>query len=55
MEYWGRVWTLTAWCEASEAFEVFRVDRIQTLDVTPDTFEDARGKTLGDYLETVSA
>jgi predicted DNA-binding transcriptional regulator YafY len=51
MEYWGRVWTLTSWCELRNDFRVFRVDRIQTLDVTFDTFEEESGKTLADYLD----
>ena len=51
MEYWGRVWTLTAWCELRQDFRVFRVDRIETLDVSYDTFKDEPGKTLADYLE----
>ena len=50
MEYWGRVWTLTSWCELRDDFRVFRVDRIETLDVTFETFEDEPGKTLADYL-----
>lgn len=54
MEYWGRVWTLTAWCELRNDFRVFRVDRIQTLDVLLDEFEEEPGKTLADYLETVA-
>lgn len=53
MEYWGRVWTLTAWCELREAFRVFRVDRIATLDVGTDGFEEEPGKTLADYLASV--
>ena len=55
MEYWGRVWTLTAWCELRGDFRVFRVDRIATLDISFDTFRDEPGKTLGDFLarETV--
>ena len=53
MEYWGRVWTLTAWCELRADFRVFRVDRITTLDVMLDEFEEEPGKTLADYLETV--
>lgn len=51
-EYWGRIWTLTAWCETKADFAVFRVDRIETLDVSFDAFEDEPGKTLADYLET---
>lgn len=50
MEYWGRVWTLTGWCELREAFRVFRVDRISTLDIGTDTFEEEPGKTLADYM-----
>ena len=53
MEYWGRVWTLTGWCELREDFRVFRVDRIADLRFTPDHFEDEPGKTLIDYLATV--
>ena len=51
MEYWGRVWTLTSWCELRNDFRVFRVDRIQTLDVSFDTFTEEPGKSLGDYLD----
>ncbi len=53
MEYWGRVWTLTGWCELRNDFRVFRVDRIQTLDISFDTFEEEPGKTLADYLDRV--
>ncbi|MXQ07742.1 WYL domain-containing protein [Alphaproteobacteria bacterium GH1-50] len=55
MEYWGRVWTLTAWCELRDAFRVFRVDRIQTLDIRPESFDEEPGKTLADYFATVDA
>ena len=53
MEYWGRVWTLTAWCELREDFRVFRVDRIATLDIGTEGFEEEPGKTLGDYLASL--
>lgn len=51
MEYWGRVWTLTSWCELRQDFRVFRVDRIRTLDVTFETFDEEPGRRLSDYLE----
>ena len=51
MEYWGRVWTLTGWCEFRNDFHVFRVDRIRTLDISFDTFEEEPGKTLAEYLD----
>jgi predicted DNA-binding transcriptional regulator YafY len=31
LEFWGRVWTLAAWCEVREDFRSFRVDRIDSL------------------------
>ena len=53
MEYWGRVWTLTSWCELRQEFRVFRVDRIKTLDVSFEGFEEEPGKTLADYLASI--
>ena len=55
LEYWGRVWTATAWCELREDFRVFRVDRIETLQARPELFTDEPGKTLEDYLATLEA
>ncbi|WP_223423323.1 helix-turn-helix transcriptional regulator [Tateyamaria pelophila] len=49
MEYWGRVWTLTAWCELRQAFRVFRVDLIQSAEALPEMFIDEPGKSLSDY------
>ena len=31
LEFWGRVWTLAAWCEKRRDFRSFRVDRIASL------------------------
>ncbi len=50
LEYWGRVWTLTSWCELRADFRVFRVDRMQDVVVLPSHFADDVGKTLSDYL-----
>ena len=50
LEYWGRVWTLTSWCELRDDFRVFRVDRMQEVAVLPSQFGDDVGKTLSDYL-----
>lgn len=50
MEYWGRVWTLTAWCELCEDFREFRVDLIEEATALPDLFPDQPGKTLADYV-----
>lgn len=50
MEYWGRVWTLTAWCELRAGFRVFRVDLIETAEALPELFVDEPGKRLSDYM-----
>ena len=49
LEFWGRVWTLAAWCEARGDFRAFRVDRIVAVTPTGETFAAEPGKTLADY------
>lgn len=49
MDYWGRVWTITAWCERDGAFLVTRIDRIARLKVLQNLFVDEPGKTLADF------
>jgi len=53
LEYWGRVWTMTAWCALRHDFQVFRVDRIEALIDTGATFTDEAGQSLQDYLAQV--
>lgn len=48
--FWGRAWTLTAWCELRQDFRSFRLDRILTIEPQPERFEEEPGKTLRDYL-----
>ncbi len=47
--FWGRVWTLAAWCELRNDFRNFRLDRTDDLAVD-ERFEDESGKTLRDLL-----
>jgi len=49
MEYWGRVWTVTCWCETANDFDVLRIDRIDRLQALPALFVEEQGKTLMDY------
>lgn len=49
LEFWGRVWTLATWCEARQDFRSFRVDRINALRLTGETFADDPGTTLADW------
>ncbi|MEM9438347.1 MAG: YafY family protein [Pseudomonadota bacterium] len=51
LDYWGRVWTVTAWCELRADFRTFRVDKIETLRVLPAIFTEEVGKRLEDFLE----
>jgi len=49
--FWGRTWTLAAWCEMRVGFRNFRVDRISDPSLG-DTFDDEPGRTLRDLLES---
>ncbi|MCC7319353.1 MAG: HTH domain-containing protein [Rubellimicrobium sp.] len=47
LDYWGRLWTVTVWCETSDSLAEFRLDRIAELGVLPQLFVDEPGKSLG--------
>jgi predicted DNA-binding transcriptional regulator YafY len=49
LEFWGRVWTLAAWCEARAGFRSFRVDRIMGLTDTGEVFAPDKDKGLDAY------
>lgn len=51
--YWGKVWTLTAWCELRDGFRNFRLDRMTHVRLLEEVFELLPGRTLQDYLRTV--
>lgn len=53
--YWGKVWTLSAWCELRGDFRGFRIDRIVDLVVLEQQFRQEPGKTLADMLRKVEA
>ncbi|MBI3401160.1 MAG: YafY family transcriptional regulator [Acidobacteria bacterium] len=48
--FWGRTWTLAAWCELREDFRNFRLDRVSRSSMLDATFDDEPGKTLRDLL-----
>lgn len=48
--FWGRTWTLAAWCEHREDFRNFRLDRVSRSSMLDMTFDDEPGKTLRDLL-----
>ncbi len=47
--FWGKVWTLVAWCELRVDFRMFRLDRIAHMDIDATPFRPERGKTLADF------
>ena len=46
--FWGRTWTLAAWCELRQDFRDFRLDRVAGLEMLADSFTDEPGRTLRD-------
>ncbi len=52
--FWGRVWTLSAWCELRRDFRNFRLDRIERPAVGR-AFDDEPGKSLRDMLAAYGA
>ncbi|MFN3232375.1 MAG: helix-turn-helix transcriptional regulator [Alphaproteobacteria bacterium] len=46
--FWGKVWTLVAWCELRDDFRMFRLDRINGMS-QGERFRPERGKTLVEF------
>lgn len=54
MFFWGKVWTLVAWCELRQDFRSFRLDRIEELRISDDSFPQEPSKSLERFLEKVA-
>ena len=55
--YWGKVWTLAAWCEDRSDFRSFRLDRMNDLVVLQgpgSRYSEEPGRTLADFLRHVA-
>lgn len=50
--FWGKVWTLAAWCELRADFRTFRLDRMERIE-SREPFTEEPGRTLRDYLRTI--
>lgn len=46
--FWGKVWTVVAWCELRNDFRMFRLDRISAMEESGH-FRPERGQTLRDF------
>ncbi|MGE3275845.1 MAG: helix-turn-helix transcriptional regulator [Vicinamibacterales bacterium] len=49
--FWGRTWTLAAWCELRGDFRNFRLDRVKACHPLDEVFEPEPGTTLREMLE----
>ncbi len=49
LEFWGRVWTLAAYCETRADFRSFRVDRITVVRASGLSFAPEPGRDLDAY------
>lgn len=52
--FWGKIWTLVAWCRLRGNYRVFRLDRIHQLRATNNTFTTSDGKSLKHYLDLMA-
>ena len=50
LDFWGRAWLLTAWCDLSNDFRQFRVDLATRIEHDGGAFLPEPGKTAEDYL-----
>ena len=48
--YWGKVWTLVAWCELRDSFRHFRLDRMSNIASLEARYDSIEGRTLKDFL-----
>lgn len=53
--YWGKVWTLAAWCEQRNDFRSFRIDRVVSVRPLDESFRDEPGRTLADLARLNNA
>jgi predicted DNA-binding transcriptional regulator YafY len=53
--YWGKVWTLAAWCEHRSDFRSFRIDRVTYVRRLDVQFRDEPGRTLADLARLEEA
>ncbi|AZZ89814.1 WYL domain-containing protein [Hahella sp. KA22] len=55
MFFWGRTWTLVAWCRLRKEYREFRLDRLLELRAAQETFETQKDKCLDHYLDRVTS
>ena len=53
--FWGKVWTLVAWCELRGDFRMFRLDRMANIQSTGLKFAPTRERSLTQCLRQLEA
>ncbi len=53
--FWGKAWTVAAWCEHRSDFRGFRLDRIDSLEVLVEKFPHEPGRNLEDFIRRARA
>jgi len=53
--FWGTTWCIAAWCETRNDFRNFRLDRLRSVKLTTETFEETPGRTLADFINSIAA
>ncbi|VAW67097.1 Transcriptional regulator, DeoR family [hydrothermal vent metagenome] len=51
--FWGKIWTLVAWCEKRDDFRQFRLDRIESCKISAGEFRTDDKQTLEYFLSKV--
>lgn len=54
LEFWGKTWTLTAWCEHRDDTRMFRLDRIKTVKILNSHFNVEVGKTYKEHIKRMT-
>lgn len=50
MIYWGKTWTLVAWCKKREDYRMFRLDRIGSICLSEQVFVPTENISLENYI-----
>ncbi len=53
--FWGKVWTLIAWCELRDDFRMFRLDRMEELTLAGRRYKPAPERSLAECLRQYEA
>lgn len=53
--FWGKVWTVMAWCELRQDFRMFRLDRMSDVEAAGRTYRPAPERSLAECLRQIEA